>query len=476
METYDEISFDTDLDDDDDETDQTRDCILPRLSFDAKLIAHRSNRLNQTFGQISVPFQSSAEIQAHDDILVPIRCKSSYNHAGRRRMYEKSCQMLDSTIDGQLRSLLAYENIAVVNRSLSFNDIRAFSTAIEANLEGLTLSSVGLTSRSIDMLCQGLPKCVHLNLLDLSWNKINKQSFEILADTINHLPLLIYLSLSNCGIRDSYGRPIGEICRHKRLMDINLNGNEFEEMACIFIGNALTDNTSLKDLNISWNFIRSYATIALLRGFETNRTLTSFDISWSNLGYDGSVALRRVLIVNQILLHLNISNCNINWTSAKLISEATKVDSMRKIIEHIDERHWRTLDYFRILNSNKTLEERKPTTAENNSQKLEAEGQNDTIEKFQQYLTDRLVQPFTFKNLSTVINQQRVRDRLLKARQEKQEKDLKNRNKRILETVNEYFPEIEILSKQEKHKEALEKLSKPRISNINEQIKFIQSK
>ncbi|CAF4601555.1 unnamed protein product [Rotaria socialis] len=259
-------------------------------------------------------------------------------------------------------------------------------------------------------------------------------------------------------------------------MDINLNGNEFEEMACIFIGNALTDNTSLKDLNISWNFIRSYATIALLRGFETNRTLTSFDISWSNLGYDGSVALRRVLIVNQILLHLNISNCNINWTSAKLISEATKVDSMRKIIEHIDERHWRTLDYFRILNSNKTLEERKPTTAENNSQKLEAEGQNDTIEKFQQYLTDRLVQPFTFKNLSTVINQQRVRDRLLKARQEKQEKDLKNRNKRILETVNEYFPEIEILSKQEKHKEALEKLSKPRISNINEQIKFIQSK
>ncbi|CAM2728666.1 unnamed protein product, partial [Rotaria socialis] len=236
---------------------------------------------------------------------------------------------------------------------------------------------VGLTSRSIDMLCQGLPKCVHLNLLDLSWNKINKQSFEILvdtinhlplliylslsncgirdsygrpigeicrhkrlmdinltgnefeemacifignaltdnmkdlswnkinkqsfeilADTINHLPLLIYLSLSNCGIRDSYGRPIGEICRHKRLMDINLTGNEFEEMACIFIGNALTDNTSLKDLNISWNFIRSYATIALLRGFETNRTLTNFDISWSNLGYDGSVALRRVLIAN----------------------------------------------------------------------------------------------------------------------------------------------------------------------------------
>ncbi|CAF2054910.1 unnamed protein product [Rotaria magnacalcarata] len=466
METYDEISFDTDLDDDD-ETDQTNDCIFPRLSFDAKLIAHRSNRLNQTFGQIGIPIQSTKETQAHDDILIPIRFNFS---AGTMRMYEKSCHMLDSTMDWQLRSLLAYDNIAVVNRSLSFNDIRAFSTAIEANLECLTLSCVGLTSRSINMLCQGLPKCVHLNLLNLSWNKINKQSFEILVDTINHLPLLIYLSLSNCGIRDSYGRPIGEICRHKRLMDINLNGNEFEEMACIFIGNALTDNMSLKDLNISWNFIRSYATIALLRGFETNRTLTNFDISWSNLGYDGSVALRRVLIVNQILLYLNISNCNINWTSAKLISEATKTDSMRKIIEHIDQRHWRTLDYFRILNSKKTSEERKATITENTSQKLEAEDENDTIEKFQRSRTDRVAEPFTFKTLSTVINQQRVRDRLLKTRQEKQEKDLKNRNKRILETVNEYFPAIEIVSKQEKHKEAIEKLSKPRISSSHEKI------
>lgn len=28
---------------------------------------------------------------------------------------------------------------------------------------------------------------------------------------------------------------------------------------------------------------------------------------------------------------------------------ATKTDSMRQIIQHIDERHWRTLDYFRML-------------------------------------------------------------------------------------------------------------------------------
>jgi hypothetical protein len=73
--------------------------------------------------------------------------------------------MLDQTVDWQLRGLLPYDNVTIVNRSLCFNDIRAFSTAIESNLESLTLSSVGLTSRSIEILCQGLRKCVHLHLL-----------------------------------------------------------------------------------------------------------------------------------------------------------------------------------------------------------------------------------------------------------------------------------------------------------------------
>ncbi|CAF2968112.1 unnamed protein product [Rotaria sp. Silwood2] len=344
MEIYDKNSFDTDLDDDETgigivffvfhrrkynySKDETNEYTLPRLSFDEKLRAHQSNRLNETFGQINYPFQfqSNKQIRTNNDTLVPIRCKSPYNN-GRIHIYENSCQMLDIAIDWQLRSLLLHDNIAVINRSFSFNEIRSFATAIEANLEGLTLSSVGLTARSIHVLCQGLKKCVHLNLLDLSCNKLSKQSFELLVDTFSYFPLLHYLSLANCGIQDSYGRSIGDLCRHKRLIEINLSGNEFEDMACILIGGALTDNTRLIDLNLSWNFIRSYASIALFRGFEINKTLTEFDISWSGLGYDGSVALRRVLIVNQFLQRLNISNCNIDRASAKLISEGLQKNS-----------------------------------------------------------------------------------------------------------------------------------------------------
>ncbi len=93
--------------------------------------------------------------------------------------------------------------------------------------------------------------------------------------------------MANCSIQDSYGIRIGDLCRHDNLTELNLSGNEFEEHACIFIGNALSmiesnslkysrycfffflaENTSLSYLNLSWNLIRSYASIALFRGTE----------------------------------------------------------------------------------------------------------------------------------------------------------------------------------------------------------------
>lgn len=92
----------------------------------------------------------------------------------------------------------------------------------------------------------------------------------------------------------------------------------------------------------------------------------------------------------------------------------------------------------------------------------------------------RFVQPFTYKyakefsfeehsldlllrNLTTIIHLQRMRDRWRKARITRQEKDLQERNQKILQTVNQHFPNIDIISKQEKHKQAIEQLAKPRL-------------
>jgi hypothetical protein len=106
--------------------------------------------------------------------------------------------------------------------------------------------------------------------------------------------------------------------------------------------------------------------------------------------------------------------------------------------------------------------------------------QNDTLENLQQHLTDRIVNPFTYKylickdfilvikvlllfrNLNDVLHQQRMRNRSLKAREEKYESDMKKRNQKILQTVTQHFPDIDIMSKKEKHKQAIEQLAKPK--------------
>lgn len=69
---------------------------------------------------------------------------------------------------------------------------------------------------------------------------------------------------------------------------------------------------------------------------------------------------------------------------------------------------------------------------------------------------------YCLRNLNTIINIQRFRDRSLKARQEQEIRDVKRRNRRILQTVSHHFPDIEIISRQQKHIEAIEELAKPR--------------
>jgi len=100
------------------------------------------------------------------------------------KIYEKACQFLDITVDWQIRVLLSYDVIALSDRSFSFNDFRAFATAIGPNLQELTLHSVNLTSRSLHVLCQALKQCHHLTLLvNKSFNSnTNQQKLQVLLE------------------------------------------------------------------------------------------------------------------------------------------------------------------------------------------------------------------------------------------------------------------------------------------------------
>lgn len=77
-----------------------------------------------------------------------------------------------------------------------------------------------------------------------------------------------------------------------------------------------------------------------------------------------------------------------------------------------------------------------------------------------------MILDFVFRSFNTIIREQRLRDRTMKILREKQVKTLKKRNRKILETVSQHFPDIEVVTKYEKHKEAIEKLARPRAVSV----------
>ena len=104
---------------------------------------------------------------------------------------------------------------------------------------------------------------------------------------------------------------------------------------------------------------------------------------------------------------------------------------------------------------------------------------HEEIEVIHRRLTERSVQPLTYKyerdrlshrfhrsflfrNLNKIITQQRMRDRSLKTQEEQEARELKKRNRKILQTATQHFPDIDILTRREKHKDAIEQLARPR--------------
>ena len=199
METYDQQSFDTDLDDDSGTSRRrflTDQCDVLQINRTTVFVCHdchsmrNSSRIAATEGlkpsdrsishgartqwprrkrKVNVSLLSRRRSAMR---MVTIAARQRYHSVlVVVQRFDMSCHLLETIVDEQLRASLVDDRISVVSRSLCFNDVRAFATAIEANLDSLTLHSVGLTARSMVVLCQGLQKCVHLHLLVTARNR-----------------------------------------------------------------------------------------------------------------------------------------------------------------------------------------------------------------------------------------------------------------------------------------------------------------
>lgn len=112
--------------------------------------------------------------------------------------------------------------------------------------------------------------------------------------------------------------------------------------------------------------------------------------------------------------------------------------------------------------------------------------EHEDIRNIHHRLTENKSQPLTYKlynecldllifslfrrHLHTLIKEQRLRDRSLKIREEKQTQHKKQRNQRILQAVTHHFPEIEIVTRRQKHRQAITNLAKPRAASVRSKL------
>ena len=103
-----------------------------------------------------------------------------------------------------------------------------------------------------------------LTELDVSWNKIRKDSAKELGESL---------------------------ARNSSLLKLNLAHNAFADLPAQFLGIALAENHSLKELDLSFNSISPTAAMVLATAFTTNGTLHLLNVAGNPLGRRGGEAL-----------------------------------------------------------------------------------------------------------------------------------------------------------------------------------------
>ncbi|CAF1527095.1 unnamed protein product, partial [Didymodactylos carnosus] len=302
------------------------------------------------------------------------------------------------------------------------------------------------------------------------------------------------------------------------LTKLNLSWNKIRGKGSVALLRAFEVNTGVKDLNLSWNGLGYDGCVALRRIFRINGTITRIDITNNNIEWKGAKLIAQGLAKNSTLetlllafnpltthgVHsiiravnskectlslLNLSGLNVYSQTVRLAEKIAmrrrfvlkydfevdvhdtygtgnptlKPDSLRKIINHIDNRNWRTIEYFRIMDKpkqNKIDNENIPTNIMKTGVQLKSYEIRDVTRRF----TEHIVEELTYKDLNKILNKQKLQERIERNKHENMKKALKRKNLKILQSANEHFPEIPIskLNKQEQHAEAIKRLAIPK--------------
>eukprot|EP00040_Diaphanoeca_grandis_P027017 m.152731 g.152731 ORF g.152731 m.152731 type:complete len:2107 (-) comp30813_c1_seq1:405-6725(-) len=165
--------------------------------------------------------------------------------------------------------------------------------SIQGKVPVLTVLDVGNNSfmrEGMRILADGLRHNVHLEKLNVSYNKFGSEGLE---------HLVAVLKLGDCGIKElrCHGNAIGDAG------------------AALFVPILESSNSKISYLGLMENSIGDQGCISIFNAVDNNRTLTQLGLNNNRIGNEGAVRLIEVLKKNQSLKNVALGRNSISYAS-----------------------------------------------------------------------------------------------------------------------------------------------------------------
>jgi hypothetical protein len=118
----------------------------------------------------------------------------------------------------------------------------------------LSCQGSNLDHESIGLICRHLHMWPNLTALDLSFNKLNLESFETILDQVVSMKTMTKLRLSGCRLNFRCADAVGELLiTAPHLLDVDFSFNNFEALGAEPIARGLALNKTITSLNLRQN-------------------------------------------------------------------------------------------------------------------------------------------------------------------------------------------------------------------------------
>lgn len=228
-----------------------------------------------------VPPQKVALLAAHNKPLVANEFLSTMQPEGSPAFLKSAPTLAFADVE-----IVQYSSIKMLDV-----DVQALFYLQGANkvIQSLTLKSLKLTSRSIDIIANFLQKesWKTISKIDLSFNKFDVNSVQNFIAGIRAVKSLTTVILSGCGIRVNGGQMFARLLlTDTHITDLDLSFNSIEAAGATAIAESLLVNTTLTSLNLRQNQIGMIGGQAFAEILKENLTLQVLVVADNRIGAD----------------------------------------------------------------------------------------------------------------------------------------------------------------------------------------------